>query len=1020
MPSLVGAVVTKSVSSFVSGSGGVRVIGVANSRTGHAVNMIGDYNKDGLQDFAVSASNFTVGLRHGCGLVIIVLGQTGSWTEIDLETVTSSSSIRRIIGGTNNDNAGTAVGPAGDVNKDGFADVLIGAGGVDLPSIGTRNVGAVYVIFGMASTSAFTDIDLASFVASTSNGYTIYGPFLSTFLGNGLLNIRAFGDMNGDSIDDFAISAPNAASNTGLVWFIYGYTTTPADLYLSNLGSAGVLLTGAGTSNLFGCAIDTVGDFDGDGKNDVVVGAYGYSSFRGFAYLIYGTGAPTSLSMSAFVTGPAGIRFLGAAVAEEAGSSVSGAGDINGDGKADLLIGAPAADPSSRSNAGRVYAVFGRSAKLSADFTLSTLTAGTEGFTIIGAASSQYLGWTVSRGGDLDQDGIDDYLLGAYNGLGRVYVLYGSLTAPSADIDINTYTGKIAAFSGGSSALLGYSLSGGVDVSGDGVPDILISSRNADVTPAAGGTQRNDVGSAVLMAGPVWPFTDAPTKSPSQNPTSAPSDPTVTPTTVPSVVPSKVPSVSPSRIPSKVPSVGPSVKPSTLPSVIPSVKPSVNPSMVPSKGPSVLPSRFPSAVPSKTASASPSAAPGATSAPSINPSTVPSVRPSNKPSVVPSKTPSVGPSALPSTVSQAAPSVKPNVVPSQVPSTIPSLVPSRGPSLVPSVNPSVVPSKAPSAKPSMVPSTGPSVVPSTKPSVIPSMMATLKPTSAPTSAPTADPTITPSAAPSEVPSMAPSQAPSEFPSLVPSIAPSQDPSAGPSAHPSVMPSAAPSLVQTVNPSTEPSASPSTAPTLAPTGKPSAVPTTQPTAAPTDKPYTVVLGVEQDIYFISKADYDSQKTRCNLTIQHTVAASMDGVVPQRVTEIVVEETEAAKVGNMRALATSVLPPPVSLKYKVTVHDPVLSAEVLTAQLKAKVLSGEMDNAFRAFAVMFNATKMQNGTFTEPKVTLLNDSDNSEPFPGVGFIVGVTVGGLLFLCLMVLFVCAYRRKNKVHTSVAVTDH
>eukprot|EP01032_Pedospumella_encystans_P034034 gene34034-38472_t len=171
MPSLVGAVVTKSVSSFVSGSGGVRVIGVTNSRTGHAVNMIGDYNNDGLQDFAVSASNFTVGLRHGCGLVIIVLGQTGAWTEIDLETVTSSSSIRRIIGGTNNDNT-------------------------------------------------------------------------------------AFGDMNGDSIDDFAISAPNAVSSTGYVWFIYGYTMTPTDLYLSNLGSAGVLLTGAGTSNLFGCAID--------------------------------------------------------------------------------------------------------------------------------------------------------------------------------------------------------------------------------------------------------------------------------------------------------------------------------------------------------------------------------------------------------------------------------------------------------------------------------------------------------------------------------------------------------------------------------------------------------------------------------------------------------------------------------------------------------------------------------------------------------------------------------------------
>ncbi len=151
-----------------------------------------------------------------------------------------------------------------------------------------------------------------------------------------------------------------------------------------------------------------------------------------------------------------------------------------------------------------------------------------------------------------------------------------------------------------------------------------------------------------------------------------------------------------------------------------------------------------------------------------------------------------------------------------------------------------------------------------------------------------------------------------------------------------------------------------------------------------------------MYFVSKADYDAQKVQCNLTIQHTVAASMDGVVPERVTEIEVEETEAAKVGNMRALATSVAPP-VSLKYKVTVYDPVLSAEVLTAQLKAKVLSGDMDHAFRAFAVMFNATKMQNGTFTEPKIDVLNRRRFDDP-ANSGEIAGFVLGGFLFVVLL----------------------
>ena len=177
---------------------------------------------------------------------------------------------------------------------------------------------------------------------------------------------------------------------------------------------------------------------------------------------------------------------------------------------------------------------------------------------------------------------------------------------------------------------------------------------------------------------------------------------------------------------------------------------------------------------------------------------------------------------------------------------------------------------------------------------------------------------------------------------------------------------------------------------------------------------------QDVYFVSKADYDSQKVQCNLTIQHTVAASMDGVVPERVTEIEVEETEAVKIGNMRALATTVAPP-VSLKYKVTVYDPVLSAEVLTAQLKAKVLSGDMDNAFRAFAVMFNATKMQNGTFSAPQITFLGQDDGSdESNLDIGLIVGVTVGGFLFLCLVILALCACHKRRKNNTTVLVTNN
>eukprot|EP01032_Pedospumella_encystans_P017127 gene17127-19526_t len=105
----------------------------------------------------------------------------------------------------------------------------------------------------------------------------------------------------------------------------------------------------------------------------------------------------------------------------------------------------------------------------------------------------------------------------------------------------------------------------------------------------------------------------------------------------------------------------------------------------------------------------------------------------------------------------------------------------------------------------------------------------------------------------------------------------------------------------------------------PTNAPTTVPTARPTLE-TVKPYEVVLGVEQEVYFMTLEAYESQKVQCNITIQHTVAASLEGVVPERVTDIEVEETVAARSGNMRALASSVIPPPVSLKYKVTVFDP----------------------------------------------------------------------------------------------------
>ena len=128
--------------------------------------------------------------------------------------------------------------------------------------------------------------------------------------------------------------------------------------------------------------------------------------------------------------------------------------------------------------------------------------------------------------------------------------------------------------------------------------------------------------------------------------------------------------------------------------------------------------------------------------------------------------------------------------------------------------------------------------------------------------------------------------------------------------------------------------------------------------------------------------------------------MDGVTPERVTDIVVEEEEEeggrSAAGNIRRAAVA---RGVSLKYKVTVYDPLLSAAMLTAQLKEKVRSGDMDVAFRTFALRFNATSMVNGTFGEPLVTSLDsDTTSFNDPPTDSELAGLVIGGVLFVTLL----------------------
>ena len=155
--------------------------------------------------------------------------------------------------------------------------------------------------------------------------------------------------------------------------------------------------------------------------------------------------------------------------------------------------------------------------------------------------------------------------------------------------------------------------------------------------------------------------------------------------------------------------------------------------------------------------------------------------------------------------------------------------------------------------------------------------------------------------------------------------------------------------------------------------------------------------------------------CNKTIQHTVAASLEGVLPDRVTEIVIEEEVEQRRGNMLVLTTTFnTPPPLSLKFKVTVYDPLLSAEILSKQLINKVKSGDINQAFHAFVLMFGSSSLENCTFGDPRITVLNEGRHGDPMTSAE-IAGLALGSFLFLVLLTVGVWLFVRWLKTFEEI-----
>jgi hypothetical protein len=330
---------------------------------------------------------------------------------------------------------GYSIAGAGDVNGDGYDDVIVGS---PLYDNGQTNEGRAFVYMGSSTGISTT----ASWTAESNQAQAKFG-----------WSVAGAGDVNGDGYDDVIVGAPyydNGQTDEGRAYVYHGSSTGLAT-------SAAWTSESNQASAYHGYAVGSAGDTNNDGYDEVIVGATYYDNGqtnegRAVQYAGSSTGLGTSTSWS--------VEFN--QIEARGGWSVGSAGDVNGDGYSDVFVGVVLYD-NGQTNEGRVYVYNGS----------STGSATSVSTTLEPNQANAYFGASASGAGDVNGDGYDDLIVGAYlydNGQtneGRAYIYHGASGGLSTTVSRTLESNQTNAY-------FGYSVAGTGDLNGDGYDDVVI------------------------------------------------------------------------------------------------------------------------------------------------------------------------------------------------------------------------------------------------------------------------------------------------------------------------------------------------------------------------------------------------------------------------------------------------------------------------------------------------------------------------------------------------------------------